>query len=137
MATFDTDRITTTRLDSWAEIRKYLDGTIASLAFQFDDRGDFYTIVTEPYAGITLQYSIKKDNGLEQSDFENNYKDLAPRRTGTFDGNNNATLVANNGQSVQIVNSLRLEQLLSQVLQELKRMNSQLQIITDEENDLL
>jgi hypothetical protein len=133
--TFDYDQVTTSRIDAWSDFRKYLDGTIATLAFQYDDRGDFYTVVTEPYAGVTQQISLPKGTSSpDTQDFENNFKDTPPRRTGTFDGNSNNTLVERNNQQVALSESLQTQALLQQILLELKKMNAHLQLITDAEN---
>lgn len=130
--TFDYDQITTSRLESWSEFRKYIDGTIAELAYQSDDRGDFYTVVTEPYAGITQQISLQKSPVTDDlNDFIINFRDKPVRRVGTFTG---ATLVERNNQTISISDSLQTHSLLVQILKELKKMNAHLQYMTGEEN---
>lgn len=69
---------------TWTEFKKYLDGTYSSLAFQFQDSGDYYKIITEPYAGMQQTYDMLKDSGSDQIDFETNFKTLSPRKPGSL-----------------------------------------------------
>ncbi len=79
MATsLNTDR-TVQAMDTWAEFKKYLDGTYFSGAFSYEDDPTVYRIVTEPLAGIRREVHIVKDGNPDQLDFEASYKGLAPR----------------------------------------------------------
>jgi len=70
---------------TWSEFKKYLNGTYATLAFQFEEKPDFYKIITEPYAGIHQTYDLQKDSGADQTDFESNFKNLPIRSPGSLD----------------------------------------------------
>lgn len=69
---------------SYTEFKKYIDGTYATLAFQYQEKTDYYIIVTEPYAGITQSFDLIKDAGANQIDFETNFKTLPPRKPGSY-----------------------------------------------------
>jgi hypothetical protein len=69
---------------SWSDFKKYIDGTFASLAFQFEDKSDYYKIITEQYGGIHQTYDLLKDSGADQTDFDNNFKNLSFRKPGSI-----------------------------------------------------
>lgn len=69
---------------TWAEFKKYINGTYATLAFQYQEKTDYYIIVTEPYAGIAQSFDLIKNSGADQTDFETNFKVLAPRKPGSY-----------------------------------------------------
>jgi len=70
---------------TWSEFKKYLDGTYASLAFQYQEKTDYYIIITEQYGGIHQTYDLIKNSGADQTDFETNFKNLSPRATSSLD----------------------------------------------------
>jgi hypothetical protein len=79
MATsLNTDR-TVQAMDTWAEFKKYLDGTYFSGAFAYEEDTAVYRIVTEPLAGIRRELHIVKNGNPDQIEFETSYKGLAPR----------------------------------------------------------
>lgn len=80
---FETFTIESKIHDTWAEFKKYLDGTYATLAFTFDESTDFYTITTEPYSNVAQRYELLKDSGSDQTDFETNFKSLPLRISGS------------------------------------------------------
>lgn len=80
---FETFTIESKIHNTWAEFKKYLDGTYATLAFTFDESTDFYTITTEPYSNVTQRYELLKDSGADQTDFETNFKPLPLRISGS------------------------------------------------------
>ena len=84
---FETYTIESKIHSTWTEFKKYLDGTYATLAFTFDEKTDFYTIVTEPYAGVVQRYELLKDAGADQTDFDTNYKTLPLRASGSLSSN--------------------------------------------------
>lgn len=69
---------------SYTEFKKYIDGTYATLAFQYQEKTDYYIIVTEPYAGIAQSFDLIKNSGADQTDFETNFKNLPPRKPGSY-----------------------------------------------------
>ncbi len=71
------------RYDSWTEFKKFIDGTYALLSFFWGDKGGIYTIITEEWGGITRELSLFQDGGADQTDFETNFKNLAPRNPGS------------------------------------------------------
>jgi hypothetical protein len=77
---FETFTIESRIHDTWSEFKKYLDGTYATLAFNFYEDTNFYTIVTEAYAGVSQRYELLKDSGADQTEFETDYK-LLPLRS--------------------------------------------------------
>lgn len=76
---FETYTVQSNIQDTWAEFKKYLDGTYATLAFTFNESTDFYTIITETYSGVAQRYELLKDAGADQTDFETNFKTLPLR----------------------------------------------------------
>lgn len=76
---FETFTIESRIHTTWAEFKKYLDGTYATLAFTFYEGSDYYTITTESYSGVAQRYDLLKDAGADQTDFETNFKTLPLR----------------------------------------------------------
>jgi len=84
---FETYTIESRIHDTWSEFKKYLDGTYATLAFTFYEATNYYTIITEPYAGVAQRYELLKDSGADQTDFDTNYKSLPLRETSSLTSN--------------------------------------------------
>lgn len=63
-------------VDSWADFRKLIDGTLLSASFNYENRTGFYRIVTEPIGGVQREYTLTKNNGADQTDFETNFVPL-------------------------------------------------------------
>ena len=65
---------------SWTELRTFLDGTVASAAYTWDDEGGFYRVISDRVGGFQREASILKDGGADQLDFEANFRDV-PAKT--------------------------------------------------------
>ena len=68
----------------WSEFRLWLDGTKASLEYKAtEDSVDYYRIVTEPIGSVCLEIHLLRDGGADVLDFEANFLNATPRKTGT------------------------------------------------------
>lgn len=81
--------------DSWAEFKKYINGTYATLAFQFSETSTFYKIITEPFVLNSQVYDLEKNGGADQVDFDTNFKNLSFRKPGSFQLNQTSGQAAN------------------------------------------
>lgn len=70
-------------IDNWTNFKQYIDGYFSSLAFFWTDKVNYYLIQTEAQGIHTYEVRVDKDSGSDQTDFENNFKNLAPRRIGS------------------------------------------------------
>src|SRR3990167_7373759 len=68
----------------WVDMRKFLDGTYAELAYVYQNNGTHYLIVTEQSGSISYECLLPISDVEDSIDFENNFKNLAPRAPGTF-----------------------------------------------------
>lgn len=67
---------------SWADMRKYLDGTVAALQFFYAAiNGDFYRIRTQQFGGLSHQYDLMFSDIADKADFDDNFSiSMAPVR---------------------------------------------------------
>lgn len=77
---FETQKFNTFRHETWENFKKFIDGTIAALSYQFEDIGAYYVINTEEYGGVCHCINLLKDDGANQLDFESSFKDSPFRK---------------------------------------------------------
>jgi hypothetical protein len=75
---FSTDR-NSQRIATWAEFKKYIDGTYCSASYSYEELTAYYIVLTEAIGGIRKEVTIAKDGGANQVDFDTNYKNITPR----------------------------------------------------------
>lgn len=74
-------------ISDWSEFKKYIDGTYYELSFIFNEKATLYDLWTESYGGWVFNHQILFSNTSDKNDFENNFKNLAPRNTGGANSN--------------------------------------------------
>ncbi len=64
----------------WADFKKYLDGTIASLYFYTQVYSDRYVIITEAHGGLRHQYTLPFTDVADKTDYDTNFAPEQPIR---------------------------------------------------------